>query len=128
MVLDYEGIAPLKPAAGDGKDGEWSSRQIYLGGTFGKGDPSKDRSEDLSNRRSVTCVERHRPQDPASKSPNSVHCSFVFLTKREGQEVRKTVDFDLVLDKEKKAGPPTSPWKVKNVQYDKPAVADEGRQ
>jgi hypothetical protein len=103
MVLDYAGIALAKPAAGDMKDGEWSSRKIEAGG------------------RSVTCIERHRPLEPGSKSARSVHCSFVFLTSKEGQEVRKTVDFDLVLDKEKKEGPPVSPWKVKNVQYDKAA-------
>jgi hypothetical protein len=98
MVLDYEGIPSLKPAAGDVKEGQWSSRKIDAG------------------ERSVTCVERHRPLEPGSTSPRSVHCSFVFLTSKEGQEFRKTVAFDLVLDKEKKEGPPVSPWKVKNVQ------------
>ena len=104
MVLDYQGIAFARPAAGDVKEGPWSSRQIEAGG------------------RSVTCIQRHRPQDPSSKSPRCVHCTFVFLTSKEGQEVRKTVDFDLCLEKEKREGPPVSPWKVRNVQYDRPAV------
>ena len=115
MVLDYEGIPPLKPTAGV-DPGSWSSRQIVLGGPFEKGDPSKD----LSERRSVTCLERHRPLDPGGKSPKSVHCSFVFLTSKDDEEFRKTVDLDLYLDKQKTAGPtPASPWKVKNVQYDR---------
>ncbi|MFN0018562.1 MAG: hypothetical protein ACKVP0_09900 [Pirellulaceae bacterium] len=101
MVLDYHGIGFVTSAAGDVKEDEWSSRQIEAGG------------------RSVTCVERHQPLDPGSKSPRSVHCSFVFLTKKEGQEFRKTVDFDLYLEKEKREGPPVSPWKVKNLEYDK---------
>ena len=36
MVLDYQGIASVKPAAGE-VPGSWSSRQIYLGGLLGKG-------------------------------------------------------------------------------------------
>jgi len=101
MVLDYHGIAALKSAAG----GEWSSRKIESRG------------------RSVTMVERHQPRDAASKLPKSVHCSFVFLTTKESQEVHKTVDFDLQLDSQKTAGPrPVSPWKVKNVEYDRAAV------
>jgi len=113
MVLDYQGIASVKPTTGD-VPGSWSSRQIFLGGPFAKG-------EDLSGRRSVTCLERHQPLDPSGKSPKSVHCSFVFLTRKESQEVQKTVDFDLQLDKQQTAGPrPASPWKVKNVEYDRP--------
>ena len=122
MVLDYQGIGPAGPAAG-AAPGSWSSRQSVLGGPFAKGD------EDLSGGRSVTCLERHQPLDPSGKSPKSVHLSLVFLTRKESQEVRKTVDFDLQLDRQKTAEPmPASPWKVKNVEYDRPAVADEGRQ
>ena len=76
----------------------------------------------------MICVERHQSLDPGSKSPRSVHCSFVFLTSKEGQEVRKTVDFDLCLDKEKKVGPPVSPWRVKDVQYDRATPTVENRQ
>jgi hypothetical protein len=116
MVLDYEGIASVKATAGDAP-GSWSSRQIFLGGPFEKENPPKD----LAGRRSVTCIWRHLPLDPASKSPKSVHCPLVFLTKKESQEVRKTVDFDLQLDQQKTAVPrPASPWKVKNVEYDRP--------
>jgi len=69
----------------------------------------------------VTCLERHQPPDPSGKSPKSVHCSFVFLTSKDSEEFRKTVDFDLQLGKQKPAGPrPASPWKVKNVEYDRP--------
>ena len=68
----------------------------------------------------MTYLERHQPLDPSSKSPKCVHLSLVFLAKKESQEVQKTVDFDLVLDKQKTAGPrPASPWKVKNVEYDR---------
>jgi hypothetical protein len=105
MVLDYQGIGRVKTGEGDVPDGEWSTRQITTGG------------------RTVTRVERHQPLDPSGKSPKCVHCSFVFLTSKESQEVRKTVDFDLCLEKQTTATPvPVSPWKVKNVQYDRAAA------
>jgi hypothetical protein len=69
----------------------------------------------------VTCLERHQPLDPSGKSPKSVHVSLMFRTRKESQEARKTVDFDLELDSTKTAGSrPASPWKVKNVEYDRP--------
>jgi hypothetical protein len=44
--------------------------------------------------------QRHHPLEPGGKSPKSVHRSFVFLTTKESQEVRKAVGFDLQLDKQ----------------------------
>ena len=111
MVLDYQGIAAVKTSDGNVKEGEWSSRKIESGG------------------RSVTVLQRHQPRDAASMSPKGVHCSFAFLTTKEGQEVRKTIDFDLVLDKLKTEGPvPATPWNVKNVEYGRPSPVEGGRQ
>jgi hypothetical protein len=105
MVLDYQGIGRVKTGVENVPDGEWSTRQISEGG------------------RTVARVERHQPLDPSGKSPKCVHCSFVFLTSKESQEVRRSVDFDLCLEKQTTAAPvPVSPWKVKNVQYDKPSM------
>jgi len=86
MYLEYSGIDSTQAARNSG----WSSRKLYAG------EPPK-KGEDVSNRPSVTLVERYLPKDPRSKSPQSVHCSLVFQT-RKGQEFHKTVDFDIVLD------------------------------
>ena len=65
---------------------------------------------------SVLVITNHRAKDAKEAIPVLVHCSFAFMSMKDGKTSTKTLYFELYLEK-LEAEDGGYPWKVRNVEY-----------